>query len=62
MSGKTKTINKTMCSKNKRNFHNDFVKAIKKNMREEFGLMPTKVQKSKKTYNRNKYKNFNEDE
>ena len=43
-------------SKTKNNFHDDFVKAIKKSMREEYGLMPTKVQKSKKAYNRQKSK------
>ena len=40
----------------KPNFHDDFVKAIKKSMREEYGLMPTRVQKSKKAYNRQKSK------
>ena len=43
-------------SNKKNNFHDDFVKAIKKSMREEYGLMPTKVQKSKKAYNRQKSK------
>lgn len=43
-------------SKTKNNFHADFVKAIKKSMREEYGLMPTRVQKSKKAYNRQKSK------
>lgn len=43
-------------SKTKNNFHDDFVKAIKKSMREEYGLMPTRVQKSKKAYNRQKSK------
>lgn len=42
----------------KANFHDDFVKAIKKSMREEYGLIPTRVQKSKKAYNRQKSKRF----
>ena len=45
-----------MAKTSKRDFHDDFVKAIKKSMREEYGLMPTRVEKSKKTYNRNKSK------
>ena len=42
--------------KDKRDFETDYVKAVKKVMREEIGLMPTKVQKSKKAYNRQKSK------
>lgn len=41
----------------KRDFQTDYVKAVKKIMREEFGITPTKVAKSKKAYNRNKIKN-----
>ena len=40
----------------KKDFETDYVKAVKKVMREEIGLMPTKVQKSKKAYNRQKSK------
>lgn len=49
-------------SKNKRNFQEDYIKAIKKVMREEVGLIPTRVQKSKKAYKRSKYKNFTDNE
>jgi hypothetical protein len=45
-----------MAKQNKRDFETDYVKAVKKVMREEIGLMPTKVQKSKKAYNRQKSK------
>ena len=45
-----------MAKQNKRDFETDYVKAVKKVMREEVGLMPTKVQKSKKAYNRQKSK------
>jgi hypothetical protein len=51
-----------MAKKNKRDFHEDFVKAIKKSMREEYGLMPTRVAKSKKVYNRSKNKHINFDD
>jgi hypothetical protein len=51
-----------MAKKNKRDFHDDFVKAIKKSMREEYGLMPTRVEKSKKTYNRSKSKRIDFDD
>lgn len=40
----------------KRDFETDYVKAVKKIMREEIGLTPTKVEKSKKAYNRQKSK------
>ena len=40
----------------KKDFEKDYVKAVKKIMREEVGLMPTRVQKSKKAYNRQKNK------
>lgn len=40
----------------KKNFEKDYVKAVKKIMREEIGLTPTRVQKSKKAYNRQKNK------
>lgn len=40
----------------KKNFEKDYVKAVKKIMREEIGLTPTRVQKSKKVYNRQKNK------
>lgn len=45
-----------MAKQSKRDFETDYVKAVKKVMREEVGLMPTKVQKSKKAYNRQKSK------
>lgn len=45
-----------MAKQNKRDFETDYVKTVKKVMREEIGLMPTKVQKSKKAYNRQKSK------
>ena len=51
-----------MAKKNKRDFHDDFVKAIKKSMREEYGLMPTRVEKSQKTYNRSKSKRIDFDD
>lgn len=51
-----------MTNKCKRDFHDDFVKAIKKSMREEYGLMPTRVEKSKKAYNRSKSKHINFDD
>lgn len=40
----------------KRDFETDYVKAVKKIMREEIGLTPTRVEKSKKAYNRQKSK------
>lgn len=40
----------------KRDFETDYVKAVKKIMREEIGLTPTRVEKSKKAYNRQKNK------
>ncbi len=42
----------------KRDFETDYVKAVKKVMREEVGLMPTRVAKPKKIYNRNQMKNI----
>lgn len=48
--------------KDKRDFETDYVKAVKKVMREEVGLMPTKVEKSKKAYNRQKSKRLTDDE
>lgn len=50
-----------MAKTSKRDFHTDYVKAIKKVMRDEVGLMPTKVEKSKKAYNRNKSKKIDLD-
>lgn len=44
----------------KNNFEKDYVKAVKKIMREEVGLMPTRVQKSKKAYNRQKSKRIDD--
>jgi hypothetical protein len=41
--------------KNK-NFEKDFIKSIKKVMREEVGLMPTRISKNKKKYSRKNYK------
>lgn len=40
----------------KRNFEKDYVKAIKKVMREEVGLSPTRISKNKKKYSRKNYK------
>lgn len=40
----------------KRDFETDYVKVAKKIMREEIGLTPTRVEKSKKAYNRQKNK------
>lgn len=40
----------------KRNFEKDYVKAIKKVMREEIGLSPTRISKNKKKYSRKNYK------
>ena len=38
------------------NFLTDYVKAVKKVMRETIGLQPTRVRQSVKAYNRNKTK------
>ena len=38
------------------NFLTDYVKAVKKVMRETVGLQPTRVRQSVKAYNRNKTK------
>lgn len=38
------------------NFLTDYVKAVKKVMRETVGLQPTRVRQSVKVYNRNKTK------
>ena len=38
------------------NFLTDYIKAVKKAMRETVGLQPTKVKQSVKVYNRNKAK------
>lgn len=40
----------------KKDFEKDYVKAVKKIMREEVGITPTRIAKSKKTYNRQKSK------
>ena len=40
----------------KRNFEKDYVKAIKKVMREEIGMTPTRITKNKKKYSRKNYK------
>ena len=45
-----------MKSKRKNNFEKDYVKAIKKIMREEIGFQPTKISKNKKKYSRKNYK------
>ena len=42
----------------KRDFETDYVKAVKKIMREEYGITPTRVAKSKKAYNRNQIKDI----
>lgn len=46
----------------KRDFETDYVKAVKKIMREEVGLIPTKVEKSKKAYNRQKSKRIDDND
>ena len=38
------------------NFLTDYIKAVKKAMRETVGLQPTRVKQSVKVYNRNKAK------
>ena len=40
----------------KKNFEKDYVKTIKKVMREEVGLTPTRISKNKKKYSRKNYK------
>jgi hypothetical protein len=45
-----------MKSKRKNNFEKDYVKAIKKIMREEIGFQPTRISKNKKKYSRKNYK------
>lgn len=40
----------------KKDFEKDYVKAVKKIMREEVGITPTRIAKSKKAYNRQKSK------
>lgn len=45
-----------MAHKTKRNFLADYVKAIKKAMREDVGITPTKIVKNSKKYNRKKVK------
>ena len=45
-----------MKSKRKNNFEKDYVKAIKKIMREEVGFQSTKISKNKKKYSRKNYK------
>ena len=40
----------------KQNFLTDYVKAIKKVMRDTVGLQPTRIKQSVKVYNRNKTK------
>ena len=47
-----------MAKQNKRDFETDYVKAVKKILREEYGITPTRVTKSKKAYNRNQMKNI----
>ena len=45
---------------NKRNFEKDYLKAVKKLMREEVGLTPTRIQKTKKAYNRQQNKKIDD--
>lgn len=40
----------------KKDFEKDYVKTIKKVMREEVGLIPTRISKNKKKYSRKNYK------
>lgn len=40
----------------KKNFEKDYIKTIKKVMREEIGLFPTKISRNKKKYSRKNYK------
>lgn len=46
----------------KRDFEKDYVKAVKRLMRDEVGLTPTRVTKTKKAYNRNKSKKIDLDD
>ena len=43
-------------NKTHNNFLTDYVKAVKKVMRDTIGLQPTRIKKSVKVYNRNKTK------
>lgn len=45
-----------MSGKRRSNFEVDYVKAIKKIMREEIGFQPTKITKNKRKYSRKNYK------
>ena len=45
-----------MSGKRRSNFEADYVKAIKKIMREEIGFQPTKITKNKRKYSRKNYK------
>jgi hypothetical protein len=47
-----------MSKNKKRDFETDYVKAVKKIMRDEYGIIPSKITKSKKEYNRKKMKNI----
>lgn len=40
----------------KKDFEKDYVKTIKKIMREEIGFQPTRISKNKKKYSRKNYK------
>ena len=40
----------------KKDFEKDYVKTIKKVMREEVGLIPIRISKNKKKYSRKNYK------
>ena len=45
-----------MKSKRKSNFEKDYIKAVKKVLREQVGLSPTRISKNKKKYSRKNYK------
>ena len=49
-----------MAKMNKRNFEKDYLKAVKKLMREEVGLTPTRIQQTKKAYNRQQNKKIDD--
>lgn len=46
--------------KKRHDFETDYIKAVKRQMRDEVGLVPTRVEKSKKAYNRQKSKRIDD--
>lgn len=51
-----------MKTKKNRDFETDYVKAVKKVMRESVGLVPTRIQKTKKAYNRQTSKRITDED